>query len=54
MSMYYSTCNVTTLLLPWNLGTQVKSHSRVLLYPLGTDYAQKTQPLYCCAAQITQ
>jgi hypothetical protein len=27
--------------------------SRILLYPLGTDHAQKTQPLYCCIAQTT-
>jgi hypothetical protein len=32
----------------------VNSHSSTLLYPLGTDHAQKTQPLYYCMAQTTQ
>jgi hypothetical protein len=35
----------------WN---KVNSHSRILLYPLGTDHEQKTQPLCCCVAQTTQ
>jgi hypothetical protein len=34
--------------------SEVNSHSRILSYPLGTDHAQKTQPLYCCMAQNTQ
>jgi hypothetical protein len=29
-------------------------HSRILLYPVGTDHAQKTQPLYCWTAQTTE
>jgi hypothetical protein len=32
--------------------SEVNSHSRIL-YPLGTDHAQKTQPLYCCIGQNT-
>jgi hypothetical protein len=34
--------------------SEVNSHSRILLYPLGTDHAQKTQSLYSCMAQTTQ
>jgi hypothetical protein len=62
-----STSNVYKVFLPFlgqsscNLGTelkltwpQAKSHSLILLYPLGTDHAQKTQLLYCCMAQSTQ
>jgi hypothetical protein len=30
------------------------SHSRILLYPLGADHAQQTQPLYFCLANTTQ
>jgi hypothetical protein len=26
----------------------------IVLHPLGTDHAQKTQPLYCCMAQTTE
>jgi hypothetical protein len=33
--------------------SEVSSHSRIFLYPLGTDQAQKTQ-FYCCVAQTTQ
>jgi hypothetical protein len=33
---------------------EVNSHSHILLYPLDTDHAQKTQPLYCCMVQTTQ
>jgi hypothetical protein len=32
----------------------VNFHSRILLYPLGMDHAQKTQHLYCCMVQTTQ
>jgi hypothetical protein len=33
--------------------SEVNSHSRILLYPLGSDHTQKTQ-FYCCGAQTTQ
>jgi hypothetical protein len=47
---------LATLLFPWKLqdSSPVNSHSRILLYPFGTDHAQKTQPLYCCMVQTTQ
>jgi hypothetical protein len=28
--------------------SEVNSYSHILSYPLGTDHAQKTHPLYCC------
>jgi hypothetical protein len=33
--------------------SEVTSHSRILSYSLGTDHAQKIQPLYCRMAQTT-
>jgi hypothetical protein len=33
--------------------SEVNFHSCILSYPLGTDHAQKTQPLYCSVAQTT-
>jgi hypothetical protein len=33
--------------------SEVNSHSRILSYPLVTDHAQKTQPLYFCMVQTT-
>jgi hypothetical protein len=35
------------------ISSEVNFHSRILLYPLGTDHTQKTQ-FYCCVAQTTQ
>jgi hypothetical protein len=34
--------------------SEVNSHSRFFSHPLGTDHAQKTQPICCCMAQTTQ
>jgi hypothetical protein len=42
--------------VPLNLrnSNSVNSHSRIFLYPLGMEHAQKTQRLPCCMAQTTQ
>jgi hypothetical protein len=40
--------------LEFRNSSEINSHSRILSYPLGTDQAQKTQPLYCYMAQTTQ
>jgi hypothetical protein len=42
----------TRFLLPY--GIRNTSPSRILLYSLCTDHAQKTQTLYCCMAETTQ
>jgi hypothetical protein len=56
--MYYSACNSscdhTAGPLELRNSTEVIFHSRVFLYPLSTDHAQKTQPLYRCMAETTQ
>jgi hypothetical protein len=44
----------TALSLELRNSSQVNSHSQILLYPLGTDHAQKIHPLYFCVAQTTQ
>jgi hypothetical protein len=43
----------TAVTLELRNSSEVNSHSRILSYPLGTDHAQKTQPLCCCMAQTT-
>jgi hypothetical protein len=43
----------TAIPLELRNSSEVNSHSRILSLPLGTDHAQKTQPLCCCMAQTT-
>jgi hypothetical protein len=41
----------------WRYSTQPPHEIQwipILSYPLGTDHAQKTRPLYCCMAKTTQ
>jgi hypothetical protein len=48
-------CSVSRLLYFFLLSLfLVRSSARILLYPLGTDHAQKTQLHYCCMVQTTQ
>jgi hypothetical protein len=49
-----SSCGHTAVPLELRNSSEVNSHSHILSYPLDTDYAQKTQPLYCCVAQTMQ
>jgi hypothetical protein len=49
--MYYTAHVTSHTAVPLELrnSNEVNSHPRILPYPLGTDHAQKTQPLYCMA-----
>jgi hypothetical protein len=44
----------TAVSLELRNSSEVNSHSRIISCLLGTDHAWKTQPSYCCMAQITQ
>jgi hypothetical protein len=39
---------------PTSTQGEMKSHSRILLYPLGMNHAQKTSPLLLCGVDHTE